>query len=270
MQQALNFIALTWMALGFSPVWAAPLVAPTPDPKIVLLPEDEIVLPPLFQHIEGGDILNVTSLQNRKRSAKVGEWLEYGDYFSLPARLSFEVILRETIQWVGGGVFQGRIGQRTWREGGTPYEVFLERGWMKVWAKPDDHKNSIKIFTKNVYLKTDHAAFWLTTRPGRTEVYLVEGELEDSVGHVYKEKKFYLWEGEKHQMKFSSKSWDEKAIEVQISSLYPSLVKLADQAGSEWNKGESQRTYAKLRRQGWRKVDRHEPDPAVYPVQKKK
>jgi hypothetical protein len=268
MRQVLNLSIAVWF--GAVSCFAAPLVPPTPAEKVIFLPGDELVLPPLLRRFDGGSILNVTSIKSKSRSAKEGEWLEFGDYFSLRARLSVQVILLESLQWVGGGVFQGRIGQRSWKETHTPYEFFLDHGWMKVWAKIDDDKNSLKLYTKNVYLKTDDAVFWVNTRPGRTEVYLVKGEITDSVGRTFKEKKFYLWEGEKHSLKFTSKEWNEQALEVQIAGLYPNLVKLADKADEEWTKGTSESVYADLRRQGWRKVDRHEPDPGTYTRQKKK
>ena len=247
-----------------------PKPAPTAAPKIVYLPGDELILPPLLHRFDGGDILNVTSLNGRKRSAKTGEWLEFGDSFSLPSRLSLQVILRETLQWVGGGVFQAKIGEKTWDEEHTPYVMTIDHGWLKVWAKPDSSGNAIRITTKNMTFKTDHAEFWLNTRSARTEVYLISGEIIDSAGKSYHEKKFYLWEGEPSALKFSSKEWDAEALEVQIAGIYPSFVKLADQADHDWKNGETDEAYASLRRKGWRKFDRHEPDPSVFSKKKRK
>jgi|GEM_PF-2429323 len=251
-----------------------PKPAPTAAPKIVYLPGDELILPPLLHRFEGGDILNVTSLQHRKRSAKTGEWLEFGDSFSLPSRLSLQVILRETLQWVGGGVFQAKIGEKTWDEAHTPYVMTIDHGWLRVWAKPDSTghgiDNSIRITTTNMTFKTKDAEFWLNTRSARTEMYLVSGEVTDSTGKTYREKKFYLWEGEPSALKFSSKEWDAEALEVQIAGIYPSFVKLADRAESDWKSGETEDAYASLRRKGWRKFDRHEPDPSVFSKKKQK
>ena len=239
--------------------------AQKPAPSLVVLPEDELILPPYLVTFEGGSILNTSSAGHKKRAAAPAEWLEYGDSFSLPARLSFQVYMNEYLEWVGGGVFEGTIGKENWIRAESADQVRLENGWMKVWVKPSpqNHGKGIEIKTKNTSLTANNAVFWINARDQVTEVYLLEGALTDSGGKYLAVsdfgKTFAQWTGNQKELKYTSQAWDEKPLEIRLAGIYPELVKLAEKAEKDWEKGRVTDQYAELRRKGWRKASRLAP-----------
>ncbi len=235
----------------------------------VLLSEDEFILPPYLSAVAGGDILNITSNENRKYQAKTGEWIEYGDRFDLPARQSLLVILRENLQWVGGGVFQSRLGTERWNEKVQTYDIFLDRGWMKIWMTPDRWHHKLRIVTPQTSLTVEQGVFWLNVRTGATEAYLVSGELTDGVGAVLKGKNFFSWNSVKKGVSSTTSNWDEAPMLVHFSGPYPSLVALSEKAEKLWNTEKTASIYADLRKTGWRKHSRLESG-SVNPNKNKK
>jgi hypothetical protein len=119
----------------------------------VVLPEDEIILPPYLKAIinrdQAEERFNVVGIGGLKREARKEEWLDYGDTLDLPGRVAFEVLQRESIQWVGGGVFKGKIGSGLLANPTDEqiYEVTVERGWIKVWIRPDAHLDRRRKFS---------------------------------------------------------------------------------------------------------------------------
>ena len=227
------------------------------DPETIVLPGDEFILPPYLRAFQGDNVLNVTAHSNRKRAAKQGEFLEYGDSFDLPGRLAMWVVARETIQWTGGGVFQAKLGELELKNKvGTPYDITLERGWMKVWTRLDPRRTPIKISTTEGSFSAEQAIFWINARTDLTELYLVSGEVKDAGGRVLKGKMFYSWDHSTSGIKSYSKDWDPEAWSVQLAGLYPDFVKLSDKAHEGWRDGTSETIYANLRKNGWRKGTR--------------
>jgi len=234
----------------------------------VILPEDELILPPFLNHIINlqaqEDRFNVTGLGQHKREAKKGEWLDYGDALDLPGRIAFEVLQRESIQWIGGGVFKGEIGSgaQVKDKDESIYEVSLNRGWMKVWIKADKNHSSIRILTDAGNFITKEAIFWMSARPGHSEVYLLQGELLlESTKIPLVNRNYATFEKGRDKPVYISKDWDPGAMEVKIAAAYPALIKLANLAQEEWEAGKNVRIYATLRRKGWRKASRMAPPP---------
>ncbi len=94
--------------------------------------EDEFLLPPYLQALEGG-ALNVNFDQRKvdqreKRSVKAGEWMEFGDSFAMPDHLTVQILMNEHLQWVGGAQLQGQIQDGPWNTSKTAYEMVLNRG----------------------------------------------------------------------------------------------------------------------------------------------
>jgi hypothetical protein len=250
--QARNLLFFAFLL--FTPVHAAE----------VFLPEDELTLPPyLYDIVTTGqpeERLNVTGLDQKKHQAKKGEWLDYGDALDLPGRIAFQVIQRETIQWVGGGVFQGRIGTSVHVQDDLVYELNVKRGWIKVWARPDKNNSQIRILTDAGNFRMKEGSFWLNTRPGRTEIYMLQGELMVEATKIpLVNKSFSVFEKGKDKPTYQSREWDPDAMEVKIASAYPQFVKLSTLAQEEWDAGKVTRTYAVARKKGWRKASRLDP-----------
>jgi len=228
---------------------------------------DELLLPPYLRDYDGG-ILNVTSDhatdETKLRSAKPGEWLEYGDSFSTPDRMGMYVQMNEGLQWVGGGVFDGKIIGGNWNTARPEYELSMNRGWMKVWAKPSPFSGTLQIKTPKVTLTVNEAVFWIMVTATKTEVYVLSGIVKD--GSVYRlAHQFYEWSGSPAKMEKSSDRWDFVSLENRIAGLYPNLVKLSYKANDEWLEGTSSQKYADLRSQGWKKADRLSPNSVEKP-----
>jgi hypothetical protein len=225
--------------------------------------EDELLLPPYLRGVEGG-ILNITSErtsdENNKRSALPGEWLDYGDVLSLPDRMGIYVQMNEGMQWVGGGVFEGKLLGGKWNPTKPAYEMVLNRGWMKIWAKPSSYSGAIQIKTPKVTLVLNEGVVWVSATAQKTELYVLMGtvKMEDQIG---KSDTYYEWSGAPGKLQKSSQQWDFVSLEKRISDLYPNLVKLSHRANSEWLDEVSSKKYAEMRSKGWKKVDRYFPSP---------
>ena len=74
--------------------------------------------------------------------------------------------------------------------------------------------------------------------------------MKDGKGNSIKAKKYVSYRAQADGV---SKEWDSDAYKVRIAGLYPSLVKLMDQAESDWNSGDAKKTYAEIRKKGWRR-----------------
>jgi len=170
-----------------------------------------------------------------------------------------QVIQYEKLQWVGGGVLKAKIGTHQWSRNEPPFEIFLDRGWMRIWIKADELHHAIKIHTNNLFLSAENAEFWVNTHANVTEVYVIQGEVKDSDGKSFSAKSYATWEGQGKGVKYVSGGWDEKPLEVRIAALYPNLVKLGLTADEEWQKEKTQEIYGDLRKNGWLKAHRMTP-----------
>jgi hypothetical protein len=224
---------------------------------------DELLLPPYLRKVEGG-ILNViserTSDQKNNRSAHAGEWLDYGDQFSTPDRMGIYVQMNEGLQWVGGGVFQGKIVSGKWNPKNPTFEMEMNRGWMKVWAKPSSFSGALQIKTPKVTLVVNEGVFWVMANALKTEVYVLSGTVKDD-DHLNVAEKFYEWSGSPSKLQKTSAEWDFVSLENRISKLYPNLVKLSHRANEDWLDDTSAKKYSELRSKGWKKSDRYFPTP---------
>ncbi len=226
--------------------------------------EDEFLLPPYLRAYEGG-ILNVISErtidQGNQRSAKPAEWLDYGDSLSTPDRMGVYVQMNEGLQWVGGGVFEAKIVGGKWNPSEPPYEMEMNRGWMKVWAKPSRFSGALQVKTPKVTLKVNEGVFWISVNAVKTEVYVLTGTVKDG-DHTGVADTFYEWSGTPAKLQKTSEKWDFVSLENQIGKLYPNLIKLSHRANEEWLDNTSSKKYAELRSKGWKKADRSFPSPA--------
>lgn len=225
--------------------------------------DDELLLPPYLHALEGG-ILNViserTTDQKNTRSAHAGEWLDYGDQLSMPDRMAVYVQMNEGLQWVGGGVFQGKIVSGKWNPKKPAYEIEMNRGWMKVWAKPSPISGALQIKTPKVTLVVNEGVFWVMASALKTEIYVLSGTVKDD-DHLNVAEKFYEWSGSPSKLQKTSAEWDFVSLENRISKLYPNLVKLSHRANDEWLEDISAKKYAELRSKGWKKSSRTFPTP---------
>ncbi len=227
----------------------------------VYLPEDEFVLPPLLYRIETQTGtqdrgLNITDLNQKKRYALTGEWLRFGDSLDLNARLAVQVIQKENLMWISGGVFQGRVGTSRFVQDDQVYDLSMSRGWIRVWVKPGKELTKIQIKTLHGTFQASDAEFWLSTRPDRTEIYLIRGEIKRLGSDLSLVNQSYaIFESGKDKPRYIAKSWNADAIEVTLASSYPSLGKLVVTAKKDWEWGRISRAYANYRKKGWRKAD---------------
>ncbi len=231
----------------------------------VVLPGDEITLPPLLNQVTVNsgtpeDRLNVRSVESKKRQARIGEWLDFGDSLDLPGRISAQIIQKENFMWVGGGVLQGKIGSGTVVKDDLIYDLILNRGWMKVWIKPASDHTTVKIHTDHGIFTAQDAEFWISSRPTQAEIYLIRGEVQvEPLKITFVNRSYAIFEKGKDKPRYIAKDWDPAMIEVKIASAYDGLIRLAGQAQKEWDAGKSSRIYASFRKKGWRKADRLDP-----------
>jgi hypothetical protein len=230
----------------------------------VYLPEDEFTLPPLFSQIASSDGaagtgINVITVKGQKRHALKGEWFDYGDRLSLPANRAIEVIQRETIKWIAGGVFEGQMGRSLWLKEDPSYEVILKRGWMKGWVKPDADKAVIRITTPEEVFEIKDGVFWLGAHTGKTELYVLKGEVKPKSSERPYGAGTYLFK-ESNGSKAGSREWDGDAMEVRIAAAYPSLGQLLTKAQKDWDSGKSEVIYGTFRKKGWRRAHRFNGD----------
>jgi hypothetical protein len=226
----------------------------------VYLPGDEAALPPLFSQIasaqgSASSGVNVVSLKNRKRFAVAGEWFDPGDRVSLGENRALEVIHQESVKWIGGGAFQGQILKSVWAEDDRTYDVALSRGWMKVWIKPGKLKPRIRITTPEEQIDATDGEFWLGAHKGKTELYVIRGEVKLKSSEVPYGRQTYIVKL-KDGGKAGSREWNAEAMEVRLSSAFPALGQLLSRSQQDWETGKSSLIYASFRRKGWRKHHR--------------
>jgi hypothetical protein len=228
----------------------------------IYLPEDELILPPMLSDVMSSglpeDRINVVGPDGRGHEAKKGEWLDFGDSVNLPGRLAMQIIQREKIQYVAGGVFTGKIGSGSTNvKEDFSYELTITRGWAKVWIKPDAAHSTLRIITDAGTFLASDGIFWISARPGHTEVYLFAGVLLNEGTKIPLANRLYAKFDKGSEKPISmSKDWDPSRMEVQIAASYPPLVKLATLAQEEWDSGKVAKTYAEIRKKGWRKASR--------------
>jgi hypothetical protein len=235
----------------------------------IVLPEDEFILPPLLNRIENHprpspEGLNVIGSGRKSRRAVPGEWFDYGDRLDLPANLAFQVIQSEGAAWVGGGVFQGRVGAESKVENsGVRYALVVERGWVRVWIRASKAREEFQVSANGDLLTAKEADFWLNARTGATDLYVIRGEVSSRMtAQSYSAGGFVtLPAGAKKPSRFSEE-WNPKAIQVSIAGSYPGLIKLADRTEEDWESGRLSEVYAGFRKRGWRKAYRFTPIPA--------
>ncbi len=226
----------------------------------IYLPGDEAALPPLFSQIASSQGsaapgVNVLSLKKQKRFAVAGEWFDPGDQVNLSENRALEVIHQETVKWIGGGAFQGQILKSVWAEDDRTYDVALSRGWMKVWVKPGKEKPRIRITTPEEQLEARDAEFWLGAHRGKTELYVIRGEVKLKSSEVPYGRQTYIMKL-KDGGKAGSREWNAEAMEVRLASAFPALGQLLSRSQQDWDTGKSSLIYASFRRKGWRKHHR--------------
>ena len=233
-------------------------------PIVIERKGDEFLLPPYLRDYDGG-ILNVVTErsfdQSNKRSVRPGEWLEYGDALSTPDRMGVYVQMNEGLQWVGGGVFEGKILDGQWKVNDPAYVVEMNRGWMKVWIKPSAFSSPLLVKTPKITINATEGVFWVSVSSLKTEVYVLAGTVRAG-DQLCEANQFYEWSGTPAKLQKTSHEWDLTKLENQIGGLYPNLVKLSHRANEDWMKDISSKKYAELRSNGWKKADRYFPTPA--------
>jgi hypothetical protein len=233
----------------------------------VVLPEDEVILPPLLNRVRsdlGGhpEGVNVKSVGGPERRAVSGEWFDYGDTLSLPASASFEVIQSEDFAWVGGGVFQGTLGN--YKRTGTSltqYALSMKRGWIRVWIKPGKFDSVVRIEGNGDVFTAKDAEFWLNFKSRATDIYVIRGEVISKVADQRFGSGVYvsLKTGEKTPWA-RSEGWAASAMEVPIAASYPGFVRLSGEVAKDWEEGKTKEIFGNFRKKGWRKFHRLTPD----------
>lgn len=233
----------------------------------MILPEDEVILPPLLNRVRtevGGipDGLNARTPQGRFRRAVPGEWFDYGESLELSAGVSFEVLQNESLAWVAGGVFQGTLGNYDRTQSSlVQYALAMSRGWIRVWISPGKRESLVRIEASGDVFTAKDADFWLNVRTGAVDLYVIRGEVQSKTSETAFPARTYvsLIAGKKTP-KSRSDAWDAQAMEVHIASAYPGLVRLADEASRDWESGKSSRLFSEFRKKGWRKFHRLTPN----------
>jgi hypothetical protein len=256
--QSAKILILFWFALNGALAHGAKNSA-----LFVQRKEDEFLLPPYLREITGG-LLNVIFDQRKvdqreKRAAHAGEWLEFGDAFTMKDRTGVYVQMNESMQWVGGGDLDGRIHDSHWVTTKTAYEMTIQRGWMKVWLKPGEFSDSLVVNTRMTKLSAENAVFWLMSTPIKTEVYLLSGVVKIQGKECMAGQYCVVAEAHPGELRIS-KEWSLLDLEKQAATRYPNLVKLSQKANEDWQSGKSSKVYAELREKGWVKSDRFFPN----------
>ncbi len=227
----------------------------------VVLKEDSFILPPLLSRVEihpkgTPDGINIEANGGKKRRIVPGGWFDPGDRFRIPAPFAVEVVQNEFAVWVAGGVFQGKIGVReTVESSAVQSTIAMERGWMKVWAKPGQGAFPVAVeANRDSFVATD-AEFWIHARDGVTELYVVRGEVFSlQRKRTFAGKVFAMLKKQRDAPVRLSSDWDASAIEVRIAGAYPALVRLAEAAGSRWNQNRFEEIYSDFRKRGGPKI----------------
>ncbi len=205
--------------------------------------------------------LNLVSNDQKKYQAKTGEWIDFGDRIDLPRTLSVEVIQRENLMWVAGGVFQGQIGSGKIVKNDLQYDLNVKRGWIKVFIKPDSDHPVVRIETENGVLSARDAEFWVSARPNQTEIYVLRGEVySETLKLSFVNRTYSVFEKGKDRPRYISKDWEPELMEVKIASSYKGLIKLSNEAKEDWDSAKTLKIYAKYRKKGWRKASRLDPE----------
>lgn len=234
------------------------LAAPTPEPVMIRLKEDELILPPYLVEFEGGPVLNASQGSAPSRSVQPRELLEYGDRFRLQPNLALWVLTRDHQQWVGGGVFQASTFGPQIERKECPYGVRLDRGWIRVWVdEPEEYP--IRIETAHGRFVGHRAQFWIYAQSLETELFLLSGKLDGPDGPVRagSDPLYLRWQTGKTQTE-QSRSWDPDRIERRIKLVYPELWKMVQKAADDWD-DLAESTYEELRKKGWRNSTRFAP-----------
>jgi len=248
------------IGVGYSSIFAhiTQVYAAEAKPLKIVRKEDEVLLPPYLWDIAGG-VLNVVSEQRidgiHRRSAKPGEWLDYGDSFSTQDQMAMYVQMNEGMQWVAGGVFEGKIASGAWIPPQPKYEISMNHGWMKVWATRSSFSGSLEIQTPNVKIILDEGILWIMVSSLKTEVYAVSGSFRVGTS-TFREKQFFEWSGTPTKLQMVSNQWDLVSLEKKIGALDPNLIKLSQRSNEEWINEVSEEKFRELRVRGWRKSDR--------------
>ncbi len=232
----------------------------------VILPEDEVILPPLLNRVRsdlGGapDGINVIPAKGRLRRAIPGEWFDYGDSLDLPAAASFEVIQSEDLAWVGGGVFRGTIGNYAKTKSSlTQNAISMKRGWIRVWIRPGKFESLIRIEGNGDVFTANDAEFWLNLRSGASDLYVIRGQVLSKVADQIFGSGVYvsLKPGQRTPLA-QSKGWEAQAMEVPIAAAYPGFIRLSGEVSKDWDRGATTGLFAEYRKKGWRKFHRLTP-----------
>lgn len=217
---------------------------------------DEMILPPYLLRFEGGPKMNVTPAVKPPRTVKSKELLDFGDSLRLLPRLSFQIIGKEKFQWVGGGVFEGRLFGPMISKNENPYGFRIDRGWVRVWV--DEPDGGVRIEAPNGYYFARNAQFWMYVQGGETEVYLLSGSLKGPDGNEMTQAKFVKWNAES-KTPATSRDWTREGLEAKIKGIYPGLWELAKTAEEDWDDDTPQKIYSEIRKNGWRKAARTAP-----------
>lgn len=220
-------------------------------------------LPPLLSRLDSGrgrapDGINVKGENQKRRRARIGEWLDFGDSFETGPTEAFSVIQNESLTWVGGGAFQGQI-LKSERDGKTVVTLEIKRGWVRVWLKPSGDAEgggiSLEVRANGEVFSAKEANFWLSSRLGTSELYLESGEVTTRrARQVFQGKVFALLPEAGGARKTSA--WDPEAIGVHIARVYPDFVRLVGEVELQVRQGETARIYSGLRKKGWKRFHR--------------
>ncbi|MBU6153719.1 MAG: hypothetical protein KGP28_05395 [Bdellovibrionales bacterium] len=233
----------------------------------IVLPEDEVILPPLLNRVRSDlgaapDGLNVRSPLGAMRRAVPGEWLDYGDSLSLPGSASFEVIQSEDLTWVGGGVFQGTVGNyRKTSSALTQYSLAISRGWIRVWIRPGRFESLIRIEGNSDVFTAKEAEFWLNFSSKATDLYVIRGEVtSQTANQVFSGGTYVKLRPGQKSPRARSEAWKAAAMEVPIASSYPGFIRLSNESAKDWEGGQTRDVYSSFRKKGWRKFHRLTPE----------
>lgn len=244
-------IPLCWAA---SDLPVTVIEAPQKETIQINLAEDEMILPPYLMRFEGGPKMNVTPAVKLPRTVKPKELLDYGDAFRLLPRMSFQIIGKEGFQFVGGGVFEGRLFGPLIPKNDIPYGFRIDRGWARVWVR--EPETGVRFETPNGRFVAREAEFWMHVQGGETELYLLSGSLTGPDGTTAGDGKYLQWKAEQ-KIPNAAKAWTREGLETKIKSVYPGLLKLAGRADDDW--GDVADIYGDIRKKGWRKAARNAP-----------
>lgn len=226
------------------------------------------VLPPLLHRLDSAHAqvpqgINVTGADQKRRRAHVGEWLDFGDAFELAPGEAATIIQNESLTWVAGGGFQGRISKNE-SEDRVFYTLELKKGWVRVWLQPPQEPSAnvpmaIEVRSNGEVFTSKEGRFWMSARMGANELYLESGEVvTERAKQVFQGRVFAVLPESGGARK--SAAWDPEAVGVHIAQVYPVLVRLAGAVDLQFKHGEMARVYSAVRKRGWKRFHRMAPD----------